>query len=358
MRPQRHLNRTIAGAPGALAALLLIAVAGCDNGSAPNGAAAAPITQLHVGFISTDSTTDLQIGFEPFIEDMSKSIGMPVKPFYATDYAGIIEGMRFNKVHLAWFGNKSAVEAVDRAGAEVFAQTVAADGLPGYWSVIITHKDGPHQTIDDIIAHGGDLVFGNGDVNSTSGNLVPGHYLWNKRGIDPNKHFKRVITANHQTNLLSVVNGHVDFATNNTENLATFQRNQPRIAESLRVVWKSPMIPLDPMVWRADLPDDLKKKVKGFFMSYGRGDDAEAKRQREVLAGMSSGWAPFNDSSNAQLIPTREMMLAQQMSEIVASTTMPRDEKRARLDELKAKLDDLQKQREAHEAAQGAATGT
>ena len=38
-----------------------------------------------------------------------------MRAFFAPDYAGIIEGMRFNKVQMAWYGNKSAMEAVDRA---------------------------------------------------------------------------------------------------------------------------------------------------------------------------------------------------------------------------------------------------
>jgi ABC-type phosphate/phosphonate transport system substrate-binding protein len=42
------------------------------------------------------------------------------KAFYATDYAGVIEAMRFNKVQIAWFGNKSGMEAVDRSNGEVF----------------------------------------------------------------------------------------------------------------------------------------------------------------------------------------------------------------------------------------------
>ncbi len=62
------------------------------------------------------------------------------------DYAGIIQGMRFNKVDIAWFGNLSAMEAVDRANGEVFAQTVAADGSPGYWSVLIVNKDSRSTT--------------------------------------------------------------------------------------------------------------------------------------------------------------------------------------------------------------------
>src|SRR3546814_15805018 len=72
---------------------------------------------------------------------MEKKLGVPVNAFFAPDYAGIIQAMRFDKVDVAWYGNKSAMEAVDRAGGEVFVQTVPADGSPGYWSVLIPHKD-------------------------------------------------------------------------------------------------------------------------------------------------------------------------------------------------------------------------
>jgi len=53
---------------------------------------------------------------------------MEVKPFFASDYAGIIQAMRFDKVDIAWLGNKSALEAVDRSGAQIFAQTVGRNG--------------------------------------------------------------------------------------------------------------------------------------------------------------------------------------------------------------------------------------
>ena len=84
--------------------------------------------QINFGIISTESASALEASFGPFIADMSKSLGVPVKAFFASDYAGVIEGMRFNKVQVAWFGNKSAMEAVDRANGEVFAQMVNADG--------------------------------------------------------------------------------------------------------------------------------------------------------------------------------------------------------------------------------------
>ena len=90
----------------------------------------------------------------------------------------MIEGMRFNKVQLAWFGNKSAMEAVDRADGEVFAQTITLDGNPGYWSLLITHKDSDIKSLDDVLKNGKKYIFGNGDPNSTSGFLVPAYYMF------------------------------------------------------------------------------------------------------------------------------------------------------------------------------------
>jgi phosphonate transport system substrate-binding protein len=311
---------------------------------APAGAAdvspVGEIEEINFGIISTESTAGLKKGFQPFLDDMSASLGMKVNAFFAPDYAGVIEGMRFGKVHVAWFGNKSAMEAVDRAGGEVFAQTVDVQGNPGYWSLILVHKDSPYQNIDDIIAAGKDLTFGNGDPNSTSGYLIPSYYIWGKKGIDPVKQFKRVTNANHETNALSVATKRVDFATNNTESLGRVKVNKPDLYEQIRVVWKSPLIPSDPFVWRKDLPEDLKAAVKAFVLGYGRlGPDAQ--RQREVLAGMSSGWAPFHNSDNRQLLPIREIALAKDKMKLENAGNIG-DAHVARIKELDQKLAKIQ----------------
>ncbi len=302
---------------------------------AGSAAAAETLTELNFGVIPTESNTNLQKGFEPFRADMEKALGIPVKVFFAPDYAGIIEAMRFNKVQIAWFGNKSAIEAVNRADGEVFVQTTDAGGNPGYWSLIVVHKDSPYQSIDEIIRDGKTLTFGNGDPNSTSGYLIPTYYIWGQRGIDPAKHFKLVRNANHETNLMAVANKQVDFATNNTENFANFEKAHPDMVKNVRVIWKSPLIPADPIVWRKDLPRELKSKIKGFFLAYGRmGTDRE--RELGVLKGMSSGWAPFLDSSNNQLLPIMEINLAKDKMKIDKSETQKIAELDKQLDDLKS----------------------
>ena len=65
---------------------------------------------LNFGIISTESSQNLKQLWDPFLADMEKATGFKVKAFFASDYAGIIEGMRFKKVDLCWIGNKGAIQ--------------------------------------------------------------------------------------------------------------------------------------------------------------------------------------------------------------------------------------------------------
>lgn len=294
--------------------------------------------ELTFGIISTESTQNLRTVWEPFLADMEKHTGYEVKPFFAPDYAGVIEAMRFDKVDLAWYGNKSAMVAVDRAGAEIFAQTVDVSGNPGYWSLLLAHRDSRLESLEDVWEHAGELSFGNGDPNSTSGFLVPGYYVFAENGKDPNRIFKRVINANHETNALAVANKQVDLATNNTESLARIEENFPEKYEQIKVIWKSPLIPSDPIAWRANLDPETKAVVKEFFMSYGR-DGADRERQLEVLAGLQ--WAPFRESDNNQLLPIRQLELAKNRARIEKDPNYSEDEKRAKLAAIDQQLAEL-----------------
>ncbi|MEO3429505.1 phosphonate ABC transporter substrate-binding protein [Pelagibius sp. CAU 1746] len=294
--------KTLTTAAGLVTALALSAgIASVAQAEMPD--------QINFGIISTESSSALEKSFSPFLEDMEKSLGVKVKPFFASDYAGVIEGMRFGKVDVAWFGNKSAIEAVDRAGGEVFAQTIKDDGSKGYYSLLIVNKDSKINSLDDVLTCDKTLTFGNGDPNSTSGFAIPGYYVWALNDKTPEDCFARVTNSNHEGNAMAVATGKVDVATNNTESIyARLAKSNPEAAANIKEIWRSPMIPSDPMVWRKELAGDAKQKIYYFFMQYGRfGDADKVKREREVLASMSDGWGPFLASSDAQLLDVRQI---------------------------------------------------
>jgi phosphonate transport system substrate-binding protein len=293
--------------------------------------------EINFGIISTESSQNLKSEWQPLLDDMAKQTGVKVNAFFAPDYAGVIEGMRFNKVQVAWFGNKSAMEAVDRANGEVFAQMVSADGSQGYYSHLIVHKDSPIKSLDDVIKNGKSLTFGNGDPNSTSGFLVPGFYVFAKNKIDPKSHFKIVRNANHETNAFAVVNKQVDVATNNSENLDKFKDRQPEKFKDLRIIWTSPLIPLDPLVMHKDLPPATKEKIKNFFHNYAKTDP----REKEIVMKISK-LSGFKPSTNAQLTPIRELDLFSKRNKIEADTTLAANEKASRLADIDKRLAALQ----------------
>jgi phosphonate transport system substrate-binding protein len=292
--------------------------------------------EINFGIISTESTTNLKDQWEPFLADMSVKTGVKITPFYASDYAGIIEGMKFGKVQVAWYGNKAAMEAVDRAEGEVFAQSIDKDGNPGYWSVLITQaSNNTISTLDDVMKCDQSLTFGNGDPNSTSGFLVPSVFIFTAKGIEPKDCFKAVTNANHEANIMAVANGQVNIATNNTESLRRIQEEKPEIFEKLKVVWKSPLIPSDPIVWRKDLDGATKAKLMTFLMSYGRmGSEQEVADARAKLKAL--GWAPFKPSSDAQLYPIRVLEAQKAMNKVSKDETLSQADKDAKLKELEA----------------------
>ncbi|MDQ7746284.1 phosphonate ABC transporter substrate-binding protein [Hydrogenophaga pseudoflava] len=292
---------------------------------------------INFGIISTEATQNLKADWQPLIDDMARQTGLKVTAFFAPDYAGIIEGMRFNKVQVAWLGNKSAMEAVDRANGEVFAQMVNADGTQGYYSHLIVHKDSPLRSLDDVLKNGKSLSFGNGDPNSTSGFLVPGFYVFAKNKVDAKTHFKIVRSANHETNALAVANKQVDVATNNSENLGKIQERQPEKFKEIRVVWTSPLIPLDPLVMHKDLPAATKEKVKTFFYNYAKSD----AREKEIVMKISK-LSGFKPSTNAQLTPIRELDLFSKRNKIEADATLAAADKAARLADIDKQLAALQ----------------
>jgi phosphonate transport system substrate-binding protein len=290
--------------------------------------------EINFGFISTEASNNLKSVWQPVLDDLSRASGLTVNAFFASDYAGIIEAMRFNKVQVAWMGNKSAIEAVDRASGEVFAKVVRLDGTEGYYSVLVVRQDSALKTLDDVLRQRAQLTLGFGDPNSTSGTAVPGWYAFAQHQTDPLHDFKRTVRANHETNLLAVVNRQVDVATNNTENTYRFEKTHPEQAAQVREIWRSPLIPSDPIVWRKDLDEPTKQRLREFFLHYGH--DAQ---ERAILANID--YSGFRASSDAQLLPIRQIELARERGRVEADEHLDAADKARRLREIDQKLAEL-----------------
>jgi phosphonate transport system substrate-binding protein len=294
--------------------------------------------EINFGVIATDSASTQRERWEPFFRDMEKKTGLTIKSFYAPDYAGVIEAMRFNKVQVAWYGNKAAMEAVDRSNGEIFAQVMYTDGTFGYHGLLVAHKDSPYNNLDDVLKNSKSINFSIGDPNSTSGFLVPTFYVFAKNGIDHRTAFKSVRNASHGANLQAVLAKQVDVATNNTEDLGKLEASKPELASQVKVLWKSPLIPSDPFVWRKDLDPAVKAKLRTFVLGYAKTDPAE----KAILKNIYS-YGGFRDSNNDQLIPIRQLELFRDRAKALSDDKLAADEKTKLVTEIDRKLAALNK---------------
>ena len=298
--------RALAGLAVALA--LSACGDGLDRGNAPDA--------IRFSILSTENSQTSQQYWAPVLADMEKATGLKVKPYYQSNYTGLIEAMRFKQTDVGWFSNQSGLEAVRRAGGEVFARTTDPSGVDGYYSVLIVGaKSG--LTLDDVLKCDKSLTFGLGDAKSTSGTLAPMTYLFAPRGLDPKDCFKTVRSANHQANLFAVARGVLDVATNNTTGMRLDRERGGNATNRVKVIWRSPVLPEDPIVYREDLDPAVKEKLRQFFLTYGQGDTPEAARQREQLVALSIGG--FRPADDTHLLPVREMEATEEVLQARAS---------------------------------------
>lgn len=298
---------------------------------------AASAQEINFGVIATDSASIERERWEPLFRDMEKQTGLTIKSFYAPDYAGVVEAMRFNKVQVAWYGNKAAIDAVDRSNGEVFAQVQKADGSLGYSSLLITQKDSPYNNLNDVLKNSKSINFGIGDPGSTSGFLVPSYYVFAQNKVDPRTAFKTIRNASHGANIQAVLAKQLDVATNNTEETEKLAASKPEVLKELKIIWKSPLIPNDPLVWRKDLDAGVKAKLKGFLLAYGKSDADKA-----VLKNIYN-YSGFKESNNDQLVPIRQLELFKDRRKVENDEQYSAEEKAQRIADIDKKLAALAK---------------
>jgi phosphonate transport system substrate-binding protein len=217
--------------------------------------------ELTFALLSTENASEITRRWGPILAQLEKDLGVKIKPVTATDYRGTIEALKFRKAELGHLGPKSYVEASTNnyANVEPVAQLQLANGSLGYRSCLIVHSDSDIFGPEDMAGK----TFAFNDPNSTSGYLVPSTFFMSEMGVDPKKHFSKVVfSGSHEASILSVANKKVEIASTNLPDLQQLTRENKVPRGALRVIWVSKLIPNDPVVVRKDLPANLRQAVQ------------------------------------------------------------------------------------------------
>jgi len=232
--------------------------------------------EIVFAIIPAENASGVTERYKPFVDYLAKEIGTKVTLRIASDYAAVIEGQRAGNIHIGMYGPASYARAViTGAKIEPFAIETNLDGTKGYHSVLWVKAGSPFKKIEDLKGKNLCLV----DPNSTSGNNVP-RFAMNKMGIDPDKFFAKVTFAgSHENAVLGVQQGTCDAAFNwwNDDiesNMQRMARKGMVKAEDFRMVFKSDQIVNSPMAYLADMPVDLKARIRDAVLNVHTKDKA------------------------------------------------------------------------------------
>src|ERR1700750_3141605 len=262
--------------------------------------------ELTFAVVPAENASGVTERFTPFVNYLSKELGIKVNLRIANDYAAVIEGQRAGNIQLSYYGPASFARALlTGVKTDAFVIDVNSDGSKGYYSVFYVLAKSPYQKIEDLKGKNLGLV----DPNSTSGHNMP-RFKMNQLGIDPDKYFSQVVfTGSHENAVLALAQGTVDVAANwwNADDDSNLTRmlNKGMVKsadgtvmkkEDFRIIVKSDLIINSPYAYLSDLPDDMKAAIKKAFLDAAQKDPEAFKKLSD---GKNKPWeAITNDDYN------------------------------------------------------------
>lgn len=219
-----------------------------------------------------------------------------------TSYIAVVEAFGSKRVDLAILNTFGYILAHDKYGAE--ALLIGVNGARSeYWGQIIT-KDPKIKSLKDLNGK----KFAYVDPASTSGYVLPAKLIKDEKI----KLAETVFAGKHDSVVTMVYQGRVDAGATyftpaehgqpqDARRLVLAQ--YPDVFEKVRIVQMTGSIPSDPVVFRKDLPVEIRDKLIAALKSFGSNPEGEqALRNLYLLTG-------FKDCTDKTYDPVRAMLL-------------------------------------------------
>src|SRR5262245_8367853 len=243
--------------------LLTLLAMGCKGGGTN---ASQPV--LRLAMIPSTDPGKIVRESQPLVNYLEKETGSRVELVVPTNYAAVVEAIANDQVDIAYLGGFTFVQASKRAGVMPLVQR---ERDQNFHSVFITQPGSGINSLADLKGHS----FAFGDVNSTSGHLMPAYYV-RAAGIDPNGLGKTLYAGGHDTTALAVANGKVHAGAMDELVLQNMLKSGKVAANQIKVFYTTPAF-FD-YVWAARKGLD-QKLHDGFAAAFLKLDASNAENK-------------------------------------------------------------------------------
>ena len=226
--------------------------------------------KLIISSIPDESLSELSTKFKPLVDYLEKELSIDIEFVPVTDYSAVVEALVNEKVHLAWLGGFTFVQASIRSNNNIIP-IIQRKKDQKFRSVFITHKSSSINNINELK----NKNFSFGSPSSTSGHLMPRYFLM-KQGIEVDTFFKRIAYSGaHDATIFSVLSRKVDGGVLNELVWEKFKQNNKKLTEKLKVVSKTkPYFDYNWSILKS-VDKTLREKLINAFLKLSKENDFE-----------------------------------------------------------------------------------
>jgi phosphonate transport system substrate-binding protein len=266
----------------AVAALMSISLAGCNSKPVSD-------TKLRISMIPTTDPGKALRENQPLLAYWQKQTGQTPELTIPTSYAAVVEALANTKVDIAYLGGFTYVQASARTGVKPLVQRTIDQQ---FHSVFITPTNSKIHSLADLHGH---FVFG--DVNSTSGHLMPLYYMQQEK-VDPEVIKNASYSGAHDATALAVANGKAEAGAMDEQVYKKMLANGQLKPDAVRVFYTTP--PFFDYVWVAN--KNLDPKIADSFAAAMKGLSPDNPDQKALLDLLNSkGYLTANDADYRKL---------------------------------------------------------
>lgn len=248
-----------------LGSVMVLSLAGCTFKKAELGTADNPVKLFFTPSVDAKVIEDNSKTFKEYLE---KATPYKFEVSVPQSFVAVVEAFGTKRADIAAMNTFGYIMANERFGAQA-KLTVLRDGRGTYQSQIIVRADSPVQKISEL--KGKKVAFV--DAASTSGYLLP-----MKKLKDSDAEPKEPVFANKHDNVVTMVyQGQVDagatfYSPANDEGIQDARRlvktQFPDVEKKIRILDLSDAIPNDPIVFRKDMPEEMKTNIVNAFVEF------------------------------------------------------------------------------------------
>lgn len=234
--------------------------------------------------------------YAAFTEYLGKKLGRRVKLVQKRTYEELNGLFKKGEIAFGRIATGGYIRLKKEIDIEILA-LVMAHGDPHYKALIIVPKDSPIISFDQLRGK----TFAFVDPFSNSGFNYPS-YLVAQKGSNIDTFFSRYIfSGGHDKSIMAVFNKIADGASISSTSLLRAETKNPEIRNKIKIIQESPLFFRGPVVVKAEMPQDFKKRLKEILLKmhldedgrnalkamkidrFIKGKDSDFDTEREIL---------------------------------------------------------------------------